>query len=127
MVDNQDKEVGIYPVEKIHLIDRSGAYVARHIAKSIVASGIAKKCEIQISYAIGSTKPLSIMVDTFNTSSYKDEEIVNIINNNWDLNPLHIINKLNLRKPIYKNLAAYGHMGREDLNVEFEEVETLKI
>jgi S-adenosylmethionine synthetase len=105
-------------------VDRSGAYVARHIAKSIVASGIAKKCEIQISYAIGSTKPLSIMVDTFNTSSYKDEEIVNIINNNWDLNPLHIINKLNLRKPIYKNLAAYGHMGREDLNVEFEEVET---
>lgn len=108
-------------------VDRSGAYVARHIAKNIVAAGIAKKCEIQISYAIGSVKPLSIMVDTFNTSKYSDEAIINIINNNWDLNPLHIINKLNLRKPVYKNLAVYGHMGREDLNIDFEKIETIKI
>ncbi|MDD3048411.1 MAG: methionine adenosyltransferase [Bacilli bacterium] len=101
-------------------VDRSGAYIARHIAKNIVASKIADKCEIQLSYAIGLTKPLSIMVDTFNTSKYKDEEIINIINNIWDLSPSSIINMLDLRKPIYRQLASYGHIGRTDLDINFE-------
>ncbi|HOO68335.1 MAG TPA: methionine adenosyltransferase [Bacilli bacterium] len=103
-------------------VDRSATYAARNIAKSIVANGIAKKCEIQLAYFIGSNKPTSIFVDTFNTSNYSNEDIIEIINNNWDLNPLSIINKFNLRKPIYKQLASYGHIGREDLNIEFEKI-----
>jgi len=103
-------------------VDRSGAYIARHIAKNIVASGITKKCEVQISYGIGITYPLSIMVDTFNTSKYTNEEIAAMISNIWDLAPSSIIKFLDLKKPIYKKLASYGHMGRNDLDISFEKL-----
>jgi S-adenosylmethionine synthetase len=107
-------------------VDRSAAYAARNIAKSIIANKLAKKCEIQLSYFIGSNKPSSILIDTFNTSEYEDEYLINLINNNWDLSPNGIINKFDLRKPIYKQLASYGHMGRVELNVLFENVTEIK-
>ena len=110
-------------------VDRSAAYAARYVAKNIVAAGLAKKCEIQIAYAIGVSKPVSVMVDTFGTGQYSDEEIAKAVVENFDLRPASIIKELDLRKPIYKQLAAYGHMGREDLHVKWEEtdkVEALK-
>ncbi|MCR4738758.1 MAG: methionine adenosyltransferase [Lachnospiraceae bacterium] len=110
-------------------VDRSAAYAARYVAKNIVAAGIADKCEIQLSYAIGVAQPTSIMVDTFGTGKLSDEKIVEIIRENFDLRPAGIIKMLDLRRPIYKQTAAYGHFGRNDLNLPWEatdKAETLK-
>ena len=104
-------------------VDRSAAYAARYVAKNIVAAGLAKKCEIQIAYAIGVAKPVSVMVDTFSTSKYTNEQLSKVINKVFDLRPASIIKTLDLCKPIYRKLAAYGHMGREDLNVTFEKLD----
>ncbi len=102
-------------------VDRSASYAARYVAKNIVKAGLAKKCEVQIAYAIGIAKPVSVMIDTFGTATVDEEKIVNAVNTLVDLRPAAIINKFDLRKPIYKQLAAYGHMGREDLGVKWEE------
>ncbi|MGN0534067.1 MAG: methionine adenosyltransferase [Eubacterium sp.] len=104
-------------------VDRSAAYAARWVAKNIVAAGLAKKCEVQLAYAIGVAKPVSVMVDTFGTGVKDDEEISKIVNKVFDLRPSAIIDRLDLRKPIYKSLAAYGHMGREDLGVSWEKTD----
>ena len=104
-------------------VDRSASYAARHIAKNIVAAGLAKRCEIQISYAIGVAKPISIMVDTFGTGTLPDDAISGIVSQLFDLRPNAIIRALDLRKPIYRRVAAYGHMGREDLNVSWEKLD----
>ena len=101
-------------------VDRSAAYAARYVAKNIVAAGIADKCEIQLSYAIGVAHPTSIMVDTFGTGKLSEEKIVEIIRENFDLRPAGIIKMLDLRRPIYKQTAAYGHFGRNDLNLPWE-------
>ena len=102
-------------------VDRSAAYAARWVAKNIVASGLASKCEVELAYAIGVAKPVSVMVDTFGTGKKSDEEISEIIDKVFDLRPSAIIDKLDLRRPIYKAVAAYGHMGREELNVPWEQ------
>ena len=110
-------------------VDRSAAYAARYAAKNIVAAGIADKCEIQLSYAIGVAQPTSIMVDTFGTGKLSDEKLVEIVRENFDLRPAGIIKMLDLRKPIYKQTAAYGHFGRNDLDLPWErlnKVEDLK-
>ena len=107
-------------------VDRSGAYAARYVAKNIVAAGLAKKCEVQIAYAIGVARPVSIMVETFGTSSYSNDQLAEAVNQVFDLRPTSIIETLELRKPIYRNLAAYGHMGREDLNVSWEETDKVE-
>ena len=101
-------------------VDRSAAYAARYVAKNIVAAGLADKCEIQLSYAIGVAQPTSIMVDTFGTGKVDDEKLVDIIRENFDLRPAGIIKMLDLRRPIYKQTAAYGHFGRNDLNLPWE-------
>ena len=101
-------------------VDRSAAYAARYAAKNVVAAGLADKCEIQVSYAIGVAKPTSVMVDTFGTGKYSDEEISKAVEKVFDLRPAAIIRDLQLRRPIYRELAAYGHMGREDLGVTWE-------
>lgn len=109
-------------------VDRSAAYAARYVAKNIVAAGLADKCEIQLSYAIGVAYPTSIMVDTFGTGKVSDEKLVEIIRDNFDLRPAGIIKMLDLRRPIYKQTAAYGHFGRIDLDLPWEKtdkVETL--
>ncbi|HAU86036.1 MAG TPA: methionine adenosyltransferase, partial [Lachnospiraceae bacterium] len=98
----------------------SAAYAARYVAKNIVAAGIADKCEIQLSYAIGVAQPTSIMVDTFGTGKISNEKLVEIIRANFDLRPAGIIQMLNLRRPIYKQTAAYGHFGRLDLSLPWE-------
>lgn len=102
-------------------VDRSAAYAARYVAKNIVAAGLAKRCEIQLAYAIGIAHPVSILVDTFGTGKLKDEEIADIVKKEFDLRPTAIIKTLDLRKPQYKQLAAYGHFGRDDLNVKWED------
>ena len=107
-------------------VDRSGAYAARYVAKNIVAAGLAKKCEVQIAYAIGVARPVSIMVETFGTSSYSNDQLAEAVNQVFDLRPTSIIETLELRKPIYRNLAAYGHMGREDLNVSWEKTDKVE-
>ena len=104
-------------------VDRSAAYAARYIAKNIVGAGLADKCEVQIAYAIGVARPVSIMVDTFGSSRISDEKIAVAVEKVFDLRPAAIIEKLGLRKPIYRNLAAYGHMGREDLCVSWEKLD----
>ena len=101
-------------------VDRSGAYAARYVAKNIVAAGLADKCEIQLSYAIGVAQPTSIMIDTFGTGKVSDEKLVAIVRENFDLRPAGIIKMLNLRRPIYKQTAAYGHFGRNDLDLPWE-------
>lgn len=101
-------------------VDRSAAYAARYIAKNIVAAGLADKCEVQLAYAIGVAQPVSILVDTFGTGKYPDEKIAAAVEKVFDLRPTAIINRLDLRRPIYRNLAKYGHMGREDLGVTWE-------
>ena len=101
-------------------VDRSAAYAARYVAKNIVAAGLAEKCEIQLSYAIGVAQPTSVMVDTFGTGKISDEKLVEIIRENFDLRPAGIIKMLDLRRPIYKQTAAYGHFGRNDLNLPWE-------
>ena len=110
-------------------VDRSGAYAARWAAKNVVASGLAKRCQIQIAYAIGVAEPVSILVETFGTGVVDDEVIANAVKDVFDFRPASIIKDLKLRRPIYRPLAAYGHMGREDLDVEWEKtnkVEELK-
>jgi S-adenosylmethionine synthetase len=110
-------------------VDRSAAYAARYVAKNIVTAGLADKCEVQLAYAIGVAKPLSVRVDTFGTGKVSDAKLEDIVNANFDLRPAAIIEKLELRKPQYRQLAAYGHMGRIDLNVAWEKTdmaETLK-
>ena len=110
-------------------VDRSAAYAARYVAKNIVAAGLADKCEIQLSYAIGVAQPTSIMVDTFGTGKLSDEKLVEIVRENFDLRPAGIIKMLDLRRPIYRGTAAYGHFGRTDLNLPWEatdKAETLK-
>lgn len=104
-------------------VDRSAAYASRWVAKNIVAAGLADKCEVELAYAIGVAKPVSVMVDTFGTGKLDDEKIADIVNNVFDLRPSAIIDRLDLRKPIYKNVAAYGHMGREDLGVSWEKTD----
>jgi S-adenosylmethionine synthetase len=102
-------------------VDRSASYAARYVAKNIVKAGLAKKCEVQIAYAIGIARPVSVMIDTFGTAVCDEEKIVAAINELCDLRPAAIIKKFDLRKPIYKQLAAYGHIGREELSVKWEE------
>lgn len=104
-------------------VDRSGAYAARYIAKNIVASGLAKKCEIELSYAIGVAKPLSILVNTYNTAKISDDEIIKLIEENFDLRPAAIIKNLDLRRPIYKQTASYGHFGRSDIDLPWEKTD----
>ena len=110
-------------------VDRSAAYAARWVAKNIVAAGLARRCQIELAYAIGVAKPVSIMVDTFGTGSVSDAKLEEAVGKVFDLRPTAIIRDLDLRKPIYRKLAAYGHMGREDLGVAWEKtdrVEALK-
>ena len=104
-------------------VDRSAAYAARWVAKNVVAAGLATKCEVELAYAIGVAKPVSIMVDTFGTGTVADEKIVQAVEKVFDLTPAAIIRDLDLRKPIYRQLAAYGHMGREDLGVKWENID----
>lgn len=104
-------------------VDRSAAYAARYVAKNIVAAGLAEKCEIQLSYAIGVARPTSIMVDTFGTGVLSDEKLVDVIRENFDLRPAGIIKMLDLRRPIYKKTAAYGHFGRTDIELPWEKTD----
>ena len=108
-------------------VDRSAAYAARYVAKNIVAAGIAKKCEIQLSYAIGVAHPTSIMVDTFGTGRIDDEKLVEIIRENFDLRPAGIIKMLDLRRPLYKQTAAYGHFGRTDIDLPWEKLDKVEV
>ena len=108
-------------------VDRSAAYAARYVAKNIVAAGIAEKCEIQLSYAIGVAQPTSIMVDTFGTGKIHDDKLVDIIRENFDLRPAGIIKMLDLRRPIYKQTAAYGHFGRTDLDLPWERLDKVDV
>ena len=104
-------------------VDRSAAYAARYVAKNIVAAGLADKCEVQLAYAIGVAKPVSVLVDTFGTGKYSDEQISAAVDKVFDLRPASIISMLDLRKPQYKALAAYGHLGREELGVAWEKTD----
>ena len=104
-------------------VDRSAAYMARYVAKNIVKAKLAKKCEIQLSYAIGVSRPVSIYINTFNTNTIPEDKILDIINKLFDFTPEGIINTLNLRMPIYSDLSHYGNIGREDLNVSFEKTD----
>ena len=104
-------------------VDRSAAYAARYVAKNIVAAGLADKCEIQLSYAIGVAQPTSVNVDTFGTGKLPDSRLVEIIRENFDLRPAGIIRMLDLRRPIYKQTAAYGHFGRTDLDLSWEKTD----
>ena len=104
-------------------VDRSAAYAARYVAKNIVAAGLADKCEIQLSYAIGVAQPTSVMVDTFGTGKLSDEKLVDVIRENFDLRPAGIIKMLDLRRPIYKQTSAYGHFGRNDLDLPWEKTD----
>ena len=108
-------------------VDRSAAYAARYVAKNLVAAGIADRCEIQLSYAIGVAHPTSIMVDTFGTGKLSDEKLVEIIRENFDLRPAGIIQMLNLRRPIYKQTAAYGHFGRTDVDLPWEKTDKAEL
>lgn len=110
-------------------VDRSGAYAARYVAKNIVAAGLAKKCEVQLAYAIGVARPISVAVDTFGTSDYTSEQLENAVRKVFDLRPAAIIQNFDLCRPIYRQISNYGHMGREDLNLPWEtrdRVEALK-
>ena len=107
-------------------VDRSAAYASRWVAKNVVAAGLAKKCEVQLAYAIGVAHPVSIIVDTFGTATVDEDKIEQAIEKVFDLRPHAIIKQLDLRKPIYKNLAAYGHMGREDLGVSWEKLDKVE-
>lgn len=108
-------------------VDRSASYAARYVAKNIVAAGLARKCEIQLSYAIGVAHPTSIMIDTFGTGKADDGELVDIIRKNFDLRPAGIIKMLDLRRPIYKQTAAYGHFGRKDLEFPWERLDKVDV
>ena len=106
-------------------VDRSGAYAARHVAKNIVAAGLAERAEVQVSYAIGIANPVSVMVDTQGTGKLSDFEIGQLVNKHFDLRPDAIINRLQLRRPIYKQTAAYGHFGRPDLDLPWERLDVV--
>ena len=108
-------------------VDRSAAYAARHVAKNIVAAGLAKRCEVEIAYAIGIARPVSVMVDTFGTGVLADDVLADIVNEVFDLRPAAIIDYYELRKPIYRQLASYGHVGREDLSVKWEVLDKVEI
>lgn len=108
-------------------VDRSAAYAARYVAKNVVAAGLAKKCEIQLAYAIGVARPVSVMVDTFGTGKIKDSLLADIVNEVFDLRPAAIIDTLKLRNPIYKQLSAYGHVGRTDIDVMWEKTDKAEI
>ncbi len=108
-------------------VDRSAAYAARYVAKNIVAAGLADKCEIQLSYAIGVAQPTSIMIDTFGTGKLSDEKLVDIVRENFDLRPAGIIKMLDLRRPIYKQTAAYGHFGRTDVDLPWEKLDKIDV
>ena len=104
-------------------MDRSAAYAARYVAKNLVAAGLAKKCEIQLAYAIGVARPVSIFVDSFGTGKVSDERLAQIVEENFDLRPAAIIRDLDLRRPIYRQVAAYGHFGRTDIDVPWEKTD----
>ena len=104
-------------------VDRSAAYAARYVAKNIVAAGLADKCEVELAYAIGVAKPVSVMVDTFGTGKVSDDKLSEAVHKVFDLRPAAIIKTLDLRRPQYRQLAAYGHMGREDLGVAWEKTD----
>ena len=104
-------------------VDRSASYAARHVAKNIVAAGLADRCEIQLSYAIGVSQPLSIWIETYGTGRVSDEKLVDLIRENWDLSPAGLIQYYNLRRPIYKNTARYGHIGVDRPEVTWEKLE----
>ena len=106
-------------------VDRSAAYAARWVAKNVVAAGLASRCQIQLAYAIGVAQPLSVMVDTFGTGTVADDRLAAAVKQVFDLRPTSIIRDLDLRKPIYRQLAAYGHMGREELNVAWEKTDRI--
>ncbi|MBQ1333934.1 MAG: methionine adenosyltransferase domain-containing protein, partial [Clostridia bacterium] len=108
-------------------VDRSAAYAARYIAKNIVAAGLASRCEVQIAYAIGVAKPVSVLVETFGTNKIPQDKIEELVDKHFDLRPTQIIKTLDLRKPIYRNLAAYGHLGREELGLKFEQTDKADI
>ena len=108
-------------------VDRSAAYAARYVAKNMVAAGLADKCEIQLSYAIGVAHPTSVMVDTFGTGKLSEEKLVEIIRENFDLRPAGIIKMLDLRRPIYRQTAAYGHFGRNDLSLPWEQLDKVEV
>ena len=117
---------GAFPGKDCTKVDRSAAYAARYVAKNIVAAGLADKCEIQLSYAIGVAHPTSIMVDTFGTGKVSNEKLVEIIRENFDLRPAGIIKMLDLRRPIYKQTAAYGHFGRHDVDLPWEKLDRVE-
>ena len=104
-------------------VDRSAAYAARYVAKNIVAAGLADKCEVQLAYAIGVAEPVSVFVDTFGTGKVADDKIAELVRKHFDLRPAAIIKNLDLRKPIYKQVAAYGHFGRNDLDLPWEKTD----
>ena len=104
-------------------VDRSAAYAARYVAKNIVASGIASKCEVQLAYAIGVAKPVSVMIDTYGTGKYSDTVIADAVQKVFDLRPAAIIDKLDLRRPIYRKTTNYGHLGREDADFTWEKTD----
>ena len=108
-------------------VDRSAAYAARYVAKNIVAAGIADRCEIQLAYAIGVARPVSIFVDTFGTGKISDEAIVALIRKHFELRPAGIIDMLDLRRPIYKQTAAYGHFGRTDVDLPWEHTDKAEV
>ena len=107
-------------------VDRSAAYAARYVAKHIVAAGLAERCEVQLSYAIGVANPTSISVDSFGTGKLSDEKLCAIVRENFDLRPAGIIKMLDLRRPIYKQVASYGHFGRDDLDLPWERLDRLE-
>ena len=104
-------------------VDRSAAYAARHAAKNIVAAGLAEQCEVQLAYAIGVSRPVSILIDTFGTGIVSDEKIRNMVMDVFDFRPASIIKKFDLRRPIYKQIASYGHFGRDDLDLPWEKLD----
>ena len=108
-------------------VDRSAAYAGRYVAKNIVASGLAEKCEIQISYAIGVSEPTSISIDTYNTGKLEDSVIANIVKEEFDLRPRGLIEMLDLKRPIYQKTATYGHFGREDIDLPWEKTDKLDV
>jgi S-adenosylmethionine synthetase len=108
-------------------VDRSAAYMMRYVAKNVVAAGLAKKCEVQVAYAIGKAEPMGIMVDTWRTNAIPEDKIADLILKYFDLTPRGIIDRLNLRRPIYKQTAAYGHFGRTDLDVPWEETDMVGV
>ena len=107
-------------------MDRSGAYAARHVAKNSVAAGLADKCEVQLAYAIGVAEPVSISIDTFGTSQFSEALLVKAVRKLFDLRPAGLIQMLDLRRPIYKNTAVYGHFGRTDINFPWESLDKVE-